>query len=213
LRQSLPDLHFRSIIDVGANVGQSVERYLVEFPGSVVHCFEPVPSTFDQLFEKFVGNPRVHLHKLALGSKPGAAMMRPDGGSSTFRVSSDGYVPVEIGTLDEFCASQGIQHVNFLKVDTEGFDLEVLMGAVELIARSAIDVVQVEVGMSPRHHVHVRFEDVKAFMESKGMELFSIIDQMRNFVPGGPYLQWADAVFISRAVTARYRSARHIVAT
>lgn len=131
--------------------------------------------------------------------------MRPDGGSSTFRVSSDGYVPVEIGTLDEFCQAQGIEHVNFLKVDTEGFDLEVLMGAVGLLGRNAIDVIQVEVGMSPRHHIHVRFEDVKAFMESKRMELFCIIDQMQNFVPGGPYLQWADAVFISQAVTERYR--------
>jgi hypothetical protein len=43
----------------------------------------------------------------------------------------------------------------------------------------------------------VRFEEVKAFMEAKGMELFCLIDQFPNFVPGAPYLQRADAVFIS----------------
>ena len=69
-----------------------------------------------------------------------------------------------------------------------------------------IDVVQIEVGMSRRHDLHVRFEDAKAWLEPRGMELFSIIGQSPNYVPGAPYMQRADAVFISDAVITSSRA-------
>jgi FkbM family methyltransferase len=194
LRNDLPNLRVETVFDVGANVGQSVETYLREFPSATIFSFEPVPSTFAELKANVGGNARVKLHQLAFGSGSGELRMSvPAGHSDTAFVSDKGDIAVKVERLDRFFSGQ----INFLKIDAEGYDLEVLKGATRLLARRSIDAIQVEVGMSPRHSLHCRFEDVKAFMEANGMELFSIIDQTPNFIPGGPYMQRADAVFIS----------------
>lgn len=197
LRNDLPHVQMRTVFDVGANVGQSVETYLAEFPDATIHSFEPVPNTYAQLSNRFGGNPRVKLHQLAFGAEAGELRMTvPEGYSDTAFISDDGDIAVPVRTLDSFWTDR----INMLKIDTEGHDLKVLEGGKGLLAQQLIDVIQVEVGMSPRHHLHVRFEDMKAFMEANGMELFSIIDQAPNFVPGAPYMQRADAVFISEAL-------------
>jgi FkbM family methyltransferase len=197
LRNDLPTLQVRTVFDVGANIGQSVKKYLAEFPTATIHTFEPVPSTFAKLAKNVGGNPRVRLHQLALSSAPGELMMEPTDDPCTALVSENGTIPVKADTLDNIVPTG---RINFLKIDAEGHDLEVLKGASNLLAERRLDIAQVEVGMSPRHALHVRFEDAKAFMEANGMELFCLIDQFPNFVPGAPYMQRADAVFISDAV-------------
>jgi FkbM family methyltransferase len=205
LRNDLPRLEVRTVFDVGANVGQSVVKYLSEFPEATIFSFEPIPETFTQLQMNVGHNARVKLHNIALGAEPGELRMNlPEGHSDTAFISDDGPIPVPAQTLDHFFAGP----INFLKIDTEGHDLEVLKGAGHLLRDSRIDVIQVEVGMSPRHSLHVRFEDMKGFMETNGMELFSIIDQTPNFVPGGPYMQRADAVFISKSISDQHATLR-----
>jgi FkbM family methyltransferase len=194
LRNDLPELNVRTVFDVGANVGQSTIQYLAEFPMATIHAFEPMPSTFADLTRNVGNDRRVKLHQLALSSATGELMMDPTDDSCTALISERGTIRVKVETLDNIVPTD---RINFLKVDAEGHDLKVLEGAVRLLDDRRIDVAQIEVGLSPRHSLHVRFEEVKAFMEAKGMELFCLIDQFPNFVPGAPYLQRADAVFIS----------------
>ena len=40
-----------TILDVGANIGQSVDLFKTTFPDSRVHCFQPSPSTYSRLSE------------------------------------------------------------------------------------------------------------------------------------------------------------------
>ena len=54
---------------------------------------------------------------------------------------------VKVITLDKFCAEQNIERINDLKVDTEGSDLDVLLGANEMLTNQKIDLVQVEAGL------------------------------------------------------------------
>jgi len=51
---------------------------------------------------------------------------------------------VNIETIAQFCQDREIRRINFLKVDTEGYDLEVLKGAEEILDEGRIDFVQVE---------------------------------------------------------------------
>ena len=210
IRSALPKLKLETVFDVGGNIGQSVDKYLKVLPGAVIHSFEPVQATFDHLKARFAGNSLVHAHHLALGADEGQASMALEGPSDTFRIQDSiaagvATETVPMTTLDRLCADQSIGHINFLKIDTEGFDLEVLKGAKQMLKDGNIDLVQVEAGLSPRHDWHVPFEVLKAFLEGQGHHLFSIVDQAPNFVPGAPYLQRCDAVFVSDRMVDLHR--------
>jgi hypothetical protein len=116
--------------------------------------------------------------------------------------------PVDIVTLDAFCVARGIDRISFLKVDTEGGDLDVLRGAERLLAEQRIDVVQVEAGMNPGNERHVPFETLKAYLESHHYHLYGIYEQVGEWPLGEPQLRRTNPVFISgRTIAANRRPA------
>lgn len=100
-------------------------------------------------------------------------------------------------SLDDFCRQQGIDRIDFLKIDTEGFDLEVIRGADVLFQQNRIGVVVAELGFSRSNGKHVPFCNVLHEMQVRGMELFGIYDQRREF-NGVQELRRADCMFVCR---------------
>jgi len=203
LKSDLPHLRVSTVFDVGANIGQSIDEYVRYFRDAVIHSYEPVPSTFRMLQDRYGRHPRVHLHQVALGSSSGTAKMRVDNGTSDgFRIDDGGTEEVPMARIDDL----GVGHINFLKIDTEGYDLEVVRGASGMITGQKIDVVQTEVGTHPDNSMHIRFEDMKAALEGYGMKLYSLIGQSPVYFPvAEPAMVRADAVFISDALIDRHR--------
>jgi len=87
---------------------------------------------------------------------------------------------MNIQTLDSFCKEYGIKHINYLKIDTEGYDLNVLKGADRLYSNKAVDFIEVEAGMNPRNKYHVSFIDLKSFLEAKGYLMFGFTIKLMN---------------------------------
>ncbi|MBV6404866.1 MAG: FkbM family methyltransferase [Flavobacteriales bacterium] len=58
--------------------------------------------------------------------------------------------PVEVTTLDAFCAGRGIAHIDFLKLDIEGSELPALRGAARMLAEGRIDRIMVETTLVDR---------------------------------------------------------------
>jgi len=90
-------------------------------------------------------------------------------------------------------------------VDTEGGDLDVLLGAKKMLQSHLIDLVEVEAGMNPKNHKHVRFEILKGFLEEKGYFTFGIYEQMHEWPSKEPHLRRINAVFISSNVMENNR--------
>jgi hypothetical protein len=67
-----------------------------------------------------------------------------------------------------------------LKIDVEGHDFEVLKGGIGLIEGHSIDFIQVEVGLNPKNCLHVRFEEVKTFLEQRNYYLFGLYELTRE---------------------------------
>lgn len=138
------------IIDVGANIG-AITLYAAKLvPKGRVLAFEPLP----EIMKDLVANVRlnnvnhVSLHQVALGSRATRAQIRPDlterGSSSLLSYGSSGHefgalVDIEIRTLDEF--TNGLERVDLIKIDVEGYEAEVLRGATQTIARYRPDIV------------------------------------------------------------------------
>jgi FkbM family methyltransferase len=114
---------------------------------------------------------------------------------------------VRLETLDDYCDRSKITHINLLKIDTEGHDLDVLAGSDALLSRHAIDLIRVEASMNSQNTYHCPMELIKAHLESKQYFLFGIYQQVHEWPTGSPNLRRADLVFISQPVIEKNRKA------
>jgi FkbM family methyltransferase len=210
LRQALPNYTVKIIFDVGSNAGQSVRAFLREYPGSQFYCFEPALTTY-QVIEATYGHfPQVKLFRKALGSHKSIAELEHGSRSTMSRVTDQNpELPshpdatqelVEIDTLDAFCAENRISHIDLLKIDTEGGDLEVLQGASKLLAEHSVDLISVEAAMSRLNHRHCQLASLQHHLEDRGYYLFGVYEQKNEWVSRQPHLRRANALFISGAL-------------
>lgn len=116
---------FHTAIDVGAHIGLWSFNLAQHF--EMVHAFEPV-AEHRECFAKNVRAEEVVLHDCALGAAPGRVSMDVASGSSGDSKVTAGD-EVEVRTLDSF----GIRNVDFIKVDCEGYEENVLRGAEQTI--------------------------------------------------------------------------------
>ena len=193
------------IFDVGANIGQSALRLAKDFPASSIVCFEPVSSTFKQLKSNILGNTRIRAENIGLGL-PGetrAAIQSVALSTDNRIVSSEapvgGTEQVEITWGDKYCVKYGIQSVDFLKIDTEGYDFNVLKGFSSMIGAAKISLIEVELGMNRNNKKHVYYHDVVNFLDQYGYDVFGIYEQIREFHGRLP-LRRANFVFLHRGL-------------
>jgi FkbM family methyltransferase len=202
-----------TVFDVGANDGDTTAECLGEYPESRVFACEPVNRAFDRLQNRFAGDDRVTCLQVALGSEPGEASIVTHESAVLSSLAPHALVrstagsheeTVTVETVDRIVATQGIDRVGLLKIDTEGYDLEVLKGATDLLGREAIDLIEVEVSMSPENLSHVAFADVVALLSGYGFRIFGLYDQIPEWTLGRPQLRRANVVFVSAAMIAAH---------
>jgi FkbM family methyltransferase len=209
---ALPRFRPALVFDVGANIGQSAKLYHQHFSGVTVHSFEPVLSTFTQLRQNLRDQPHQYCHRIALGAAPGTGRMLLREGSELSRLLLSSEKPagqteeVPTTTIDLFCQQHAITRVDYLKIDTEGHDLEVLKGAAAMLAQSGVGLVEVEAGMNPANRTHVPLEHLKSFLESHGYFLFGLYEQVAEFPTRQPNLRRTNLVFISAPLIAANRA-------
>jgi FkbM family methyltransferase len=136
-----------TVVDVGANVGMFAVR--AAKLGANVLAFEPNPLCSQWLAETIVANgfdDRVTLFACALGSQGGTGVLETGQGSLGARLDpathSGAAVTVAIRRLDDVAAEIGLMHVDLLKLDIEGHEVEVLKGAkgtLELVDRVVLE--------------------------------------------------------------------------
>jgi len=174
------------IFDVGANVGQSVARIRPLYPRARIFSFEPVPATCEQLRKNVSGDSLVEVFALALADRAGEAMIQVHGASDQSSLSPglladaasfQSQVAVPLQTADAFCAQHGIDRIGILKVDVEGFELEVLRGARELLVRGAVDFMVLEAGLIPGNPRFTPLSALNDFLMPYGFVLIGIYEQ------------------------------------
>jgi FkbM family methyltransferase len=132
--------------DVGANVG--VYTVLAAgVCGARVHAFEPVSTAYRALQDNVALNAlaeRVSLHKSGVGSHRATAFITTSrkGSNAILPGTADGPVePIEVTPLDDVLAADPPE---MIKIDVEGYEDEVLLGSIKLLASGKVNVVIVE---------------------------------------------------------------------
>ncbi|HML91673.1 FkbM family methyltransferase [Methyloceanibacter sp.] len=123
----------RLMVDVGANHGNSLDIFLGM--GWTVHAFEPDPSNRARLLASWPTCPKLIVNEEAVSDQTGLKLPFYASEESTGISSLDNFTPghrkicdVETVTLRDYLARNDVRHVDFLKIDVEGYDKFVLDG-------------------------------------------------------------------------------------
>lgn len=141
-----------TLLDVGANVGDWTERALSCLArhgrSGAVHAIEPAPGAHAHLEQRFAGEPRVHVQRVALADRCGTESLyvvgELAGTNSLVDQQMGSPVPVAVTRVDDYLKAHAIPHVTFIKSDTEGLDLAVLRGGLEALSHGRVDAWQFE---------------------------------------------------------------------
>ena len=125
-----------TIIDCGANIGLSVIYFKSLYPDAIIHAFEPDPAAYEKLVANIQANgiKDVFTYKAAVWIEDGELVFETDG-SWGGHIGDDADavgVTVKARKLDALLD----KHVDFLKMDIEGAESDVIMHSKELIARN-----------------------------------------------------------------------------
>jgi FkbM family methyltransferase len=186
-------------IDAGAHVGEWSQAALNGFPDARIHAFEPSATHRAQFSKAVLTSGRVQLVPSALGKSVGKATLHKDKSTTGlasmtkrdlghFGIEMNIQEGIEVTTLDLYASQHGISRVDFLKIDVEGHELDVLTGAQGLLARGAVGAVQFEFGGS-NIDTHTYFRDFFHLFATVGFQLHLIrpggalvrIDRYREF--------------------------------
>ena len=191
------------IFDVGANVGQSVDRFREAFPAPTIHSFEPSPSTYETLKTHCYELPGVRTWNYGVGSRNTTLAFQENEHSnmSSFLTPSEfcwGKVvrttDVQVVTLDSFSREQKTEFIHILKSDTQGYDFEVFKGASELMKENRIGLIYFEFIFSDMYKDLPPFHDVFGYLSENGFALVTLYDS--HFQK--ELVSWTDALFINR---------------
>ena len=196
-----------TIIDIGANVGDTVAKCRTFFPSAQVHAVEPTPELVQQLKGRFDGDPSVVIHEFAVSDRLGTVQFHRNEShvtSSLLRWAQDAgsfvegslrrerIITVDSVTLDEFCARQGLERIDLLKVDVQGAEKLVLEGARNLFKSGKVRFVLLEASFVPIYTEQTEFEEILSVMRELGFVLFNLYD-LRHTDAGR--IKWGDALF------------------
>jgi FkbM family methyltransferase len=128
------------VLDIGANIGVMTRLFAARVPNGRVYAFEPSPSTFKLLSKNCAQLTNIACIQSAIGAESGTVGFDEHKASALRHIvpsqSDDkATIKVRVSTLDEWVRATGLQRVDFVKIDIEGFEEELLEGAHATLTR------------------------------------------------------------------------------
>ena len=187
-----------NIIDVGANLGYTVEIFArgVQNPFQVF-AFEPDPETFRYLGDRIQKKAltAVRTFPFAVGARecdtqlyrsplhPADHRVYLPAGRTEFLESSKHPIDVKQVTLDAFCRQHGIlDSVILVKIDVQGFEFEVLKGMMGLFEKNPELKVALELDLPSLQEAGTSLEEIRTFFGVYGLtyELVELSGRLRK---------------------------------
>jgi FkbM family methyltransferase len=177
------------VFDVGANLGDWSAMASSCFPDGKIHAFEVIPSTYQQLLRRCASHPNVIPHPLGLSDRDGVqdffySEHRSDLASGVEGVHgatlNTSKMAVDVTRGDLFCERAGVGGIDFLKIDVEGLEPNVLNGFSRMLLSRQIKVIQFEYNIV---NIRTKFllRDFYQLLEGHGMTLGKIFPNHVEF--------------------------------
>ena len=198
------------VFDVGANKGDWSLSILDQTKTTRVHSFEPNPEVFLKLEQKLKNHRERNIANLcALAYMTGKQEFSINSKNNIFssfyrRINDQDAKSIEVSMIsgDQYCRENSIDEIDFLKIDVEGFELEVLKGFSDMIAEKRIKVIQFEYGIM---NIHARtfLKDFFDLLEPQGYSIGKLFPKDIEFVKYTYSLdnfEWANYVAVRKDI-------------
>lgn len=170
----------KTVIDIGANVGQFCVAAAKLFPGVWVHSFEPLPKCLVKLRRNTVKLSNVVVHPVALGEKKCELLIYVNdfSHSSSFLPLSRRHrtafpkarerekLKVKVSTLDQICEHIQLMSPVMVKLDVQGYESYVIRGGSQTLR--LVEYVIVETSFTPMYEGETLFFDLIKLMDEYG---------------------------------------------
>lgn len=178
---------FPIIFDVGAYHGDYASAILASFGYENIRlfCFEPSKTAFRLLNSELPAGQNIKLFNFGFGDKSETVNLYScsEGAGSASIVNTlfcqtdhlNIVEEIELTTLDDFCEANKIQHIDFMKIDVEGYELNILCGGSQLINAASVDFIQFEFGY-PSIASRVFFKDIFSYLSGNYRVYRSLYD-------------------------------------
>ena len=179
-----------NIIDIGANTGQSIERFEKIFDISKIYSIEPSKYAFNKLEQNYNHKKNVYLYNHAIGNlnKKKFFFDYKDNVLSSFnKLNKKNKLKnkfkkqiVNVSTLDHFCKKHKLKNVHILKIDTQGNETEVLKGSTLSLRMGVFKVIELEIIMGDYYEKYSNFYEIEKYLVNNNYR-FLAIDKKINF--------------------------------
>lgn len=197
------------IVDIGGGIGASLKLFTEYYPDKKIIAFEPVSENFAAIRLRFPGNDKIELVKSAVGNEntnreihiagritsSSILPLAADPGSKVFNKANLGQVrteTIEIVRLDDFMANDS-REIGIMKIDVQGFEMEVLMGAEKTLARTSIIIL--EANNHEGYTGSARYYDIDSFLREHGFTLYNLFP---SIVDDGRLKEW-DMIYLNNS--------------
>jgi len=214
------------IFDVGANKGQSITRYKKLFKSPIIHSFEPNEDEINILKQKYINDKKIYLNNIAVGDKKGTLEfnINANSGHSSFKnlipnttwikrrsesakIDDKNYTTKKINTeiisLDDYVNEKNISNIDILKIDTQGYEDKVLLGAKNLLKENRIKLIELELIFSEIYEKPLQIYDVEKNLAPNNYKLFGISN---NGSLISNYIFQSDLIYISNDTYENFKS-------
>lgn len=170
------------ILDIGASNGRESVEFRMLFPKAIIHCFEPEPSNFQKLLGKTEGL-GIQCHQIALGSTNAKQKFfvssGPSGASSSSlkkptqhmkvhpQIKFKKVIEVDTVRLEDWLSRNTVHHVDFLWMDTQGTELDILKNSGTVL--QSVKAIHIEVSLMQLYEEAPLYQEVREFLEHRGL--------------------------------------------
>jgi FkbM family methyltransferase len=180
-------LDARTVLDIGANIGQYGSALRASgYRGDIVSC-EPLSDAFEHLKRRSERDSKWAAIRTAVGAEPGStdinvsansysSSLLPMTDAHTDAAPGSEFVRVEtvpVTTVGELVAGRAIDpERSLLKIDTQGYEAQVLDGAADLLERFA--AVSLELSFVPLYQGQLLFDELVGRLQNAGFTLYGL---------------------------------------
>ena len=189
------------IFDVGSNIGQSLHTYKKRMRQAKIHSFEPSPRTFDVLKVATKRYSQIIYNNVGVGAENQTSKFYENSNSdlSSFLEPKDKIwgkldliSDIDTITLDKYMEDHSISIIDFLKIDAQGFEYEILKGADNALENGKIKLIQFEIILGELYENLPRMDILIKYMLDRNYKLVAVYGFHNKNISA----QWTDALFI-----------------
>ena len=194
-------------VDIGAYVGEVFLKIIDSKAIKIreAHLYEPNPLSFYKLKEniKDCKVTALHSYNFAISLQAGEQEFI-DAGSMTKMASlqldpaqASGVFSVKTHSLDDMASTFTESRIDFLKIDVEGSELKVLVGAKKLLKNQNIDIIYIEAGLNRNGTQQTYLGSIDALLQENGYRIFKFYEQKNEWTSDSPLLRRCNCIYMS----------------